>query len=434
MQKIAILGMGSSGISATRLALAKKFRVHCIDSRPNAPTFVGAQHHYGDAPFDLTKDFDALIVSPGVTSKHPLIQSALQQEIPVIGELGFATQWINIPILAITGTNGKSSTAWYTHQLLRKIGRKSFIGGNFGIAVSDLVVEMMDDSQKYDVAVLEVSSYQLEFANHFHPHAAVALNLTPDHLARHGTMSEYARCKRQIFAEMNTQNYAIFPQENTDLQPNTKACKWQLGLFPGAKILEDRIQIQTSKGSHEIVIADLQLLGRHNYENIAASALLLQSLDIDISRLPYAELSALEHRLEKVQADHRLWINDSKATNIEATIAALESLTDSAIVLLGGAGKEGADYTLLHNLLKKKAKAIICFGQSGVEIFESLSSLDKIYNTVDLSSAIKLSKNISAPQDTILLSPACASFDEFNNFEHRGTIFKQLIFKPKEAL
>lgn len=438
---IAIIGMGTSGLAATELALFLGHTVYCVDENIHAPHIDGTTSFYGQEAMSTIAPCDIMVLSPGVPSWHKMVVWAKEHAIPILSELEFACQFCHVPIIAITGTNGKSSTAWYTHQLATAMGLNSWIGGNFGIAVSKLALDILRDKIEYDVVVIEVSSYQLEFSPNFHPQAASIINLTPDHLARHKTMEEYLRCKRMIFAHMNAKELLIVPQADSRLHPpaDTVSVAYfqdadtiEANSHDGAIIYGDRTEISWKEHRLCIPHSSVQIFGHHNYENISIATLLMLGILPHLSnkRVPpvietsmFSTITALEHRLEAFYHDNITWINDSKATNIEATIAGVQSLEKIHVLLLGGAGKEGANYSMLQDLLEKKCTNVICFGASGTEIFNSLSTLSSIYKTIDLASAIELANKISDRGDIILLSPACASFDEFSNFGHRGKVF-----------
>lgn len=421
-KKIAVLGMGRSGQAVARLALLQEAVVTCIDNNPMAAFIDGCIHHYGKEPIDIST-YQLLILSPGIPATNPIVRQAHRYNIPILGELAFAAQHISLPIIAITGTNGKSSTTWYTKLLLEKAGRKPFIGGNFGPALSLLAL----DPTPYDVAVIEVSSYQMEFPGAFHPHVAVALNLTPDHLARHKTLEVYAEKKREVFAQQNPTDFAISPRNESALHSNGKAKQLWLHSHPGITIEEQQLVLRGTLDDGEISLQNIKLLGEHNKENVAAACLSLICFGIPREQLAIDALQPLAHRLEMVHTEHGIqWINDSKATNIEAAIAGIQGAPNSQIVLLGGQGKENANYKQLYPFLKRKAKAVICFGASGKEIARALSDFPNTHVSTSMKNAIELATELSQQGDTILLSPACASFDEFKDFTHRGTIFGKL--------
>ncbi|MEC7984086.1 MAG: UDP-N-acetylmuramoyl-L-alanine--D-glutamate ligase [Myxococcota bacterium] len=423
-QKIAVVGMGRSGIAAAELAKREGAHVLCIDRNPNSTTPKGCRSLYGTDPSEILCEQDLIILSPGVPFDNPLFNRAKEHGVSFIGELGFAASFIDLPILAITGTNGKSSTAWYTKQFLEQVGYTPFIGGNFGSALSLLALS----DQSYDVAVVEVSSYQLELPGTFHPKAAVLLNLTPDHLARHKTMDNYAEHKRRIFAQQNGKDFAISPHNQPHLQPHADTNSLSLGAFPGAKYDTEALILSGTPSDGVLSFQDMRLFGHHNRENIAAAALLCSALRIDIQKLRLQNLLPLEHRLELVLEQEGVsWINDSKATNVEATLAGIQGAPPSQILLLGGAGKKGANYAQLLPQMAEKVRHLICFGASRTEIQAQLSTFPSLSSRKTLKEAIQHGKEICQRGDTILLSPACASFDEFQNFEERGAFFKSFL-------
>ena len=212
-QKIGIIGMGASGKAAAQLALQKGYIVETFDTRTNAPTLEGTTPFHGIDATEQIATQDLIVISPGVPLAHEMLNKARKKNIPILSELAFAAQYIDIPMLAITGTNGKSSTTWYTAQLLEQAGHRPFTGGNFGTALSILA----QDQQDYDIAVVEVSSYQMECPGTFAPHAGVILNLTPDHLARHKTMESYAEHKRRIFQHQDASSWAITPHNHAQI-------------------------------------------------------------------------------------------------------------------------------------------------------------------------------------------------------------------------
>ncbi len=438
MSHVAIVGMGSSGQSAAKLAVHLGYSVTCIDRN--------ACHVPTKCQFALEKDvvlsktnIEQIIVSPGVPKQNSVLQQAIKLGMPIVSELNFASDHIPQPIIALTGTNGKSSTVWYIKQMIEALGKVAFLGGNFGRALSEMALDIQS-GQHYDVAIVEVSSYQLEWSNSFHANSAGLLNLTPDHLARHGTLEEYLRCKLKIFDNQKYGDRAVVPILPKTVHPKTPAATYYFGQESsstsekethGCFVDNNTLIWRSETTSWRLSCAQIPLLGRHNYDNVAAALLLIDGIfPNEINPEICTSLTPLEHRLEPIDHDGRLWINDSKATNIEATEAALASMTEPITLLLGGAGKQGANYTQLLSLILNTVDAIICFGQSGEEIQAQLKehlpeniSCDLV---IDLSSAIQLARLEKDPRP-VLLSPACASFDEFTNFEHRGRFFTEHI-------
>ena len=446
-----ILGLGRSGQAAAALALKLNDRVTVIDSRPEQRV-EGCEHRCGSSWQEANSHSDMaewgrLILSPGIPTTHPLVQAALQHNVEVVGELGFAAEHINKPMLAVTGTNGKSSTAWYTHQLLELAGLRSFVGGNFGTALSEMAI----NQQHYDVAVVEVSSYQLEFPNRFHPAAAALLNVTPDHLKRHKTVENYAAIKRRIFAELGSNDLAIVHASSTPQLPlhpdhSNTSVRW-IGREPGV-LIEDATLRFSEQSDRSIDLSNVQLIGQHNLSNLAAALMMVEHIGVAVEDLDLSQITPLEHRLEPCSTHKSaLWINDSKATNVEATLAALNGIKQKVSsqqrlhLLLGGQGKLNADYGAILRQLHSPT-TIYCYGASGAEIAESLllakerhidpqvtieirrSNFSKVLTLQEIIATINTRVQ---PGDLVLLSPACASFDQFKNFEVRGAAFKQLV-------
>jgi UDP-N-acetylmuramoylalanine--D-glutamate ligase len=425
-RRIGIIGMGASGQAAAKLAVHNNARVQTFDSRINAPTIKGTKAFHGIDPLDLLVKQDLIVISPGVPLEHPMLLNARENNIPILSELSFAAQYIDIPMLAITGTNGKSSTTWFTAQFLKQAGRNPFFGGNFGTALSELALNPLDASGiPFDIAVVEVSSYQLESPGDFSPHAAVALNLTPDHLARHKTMDSYAEHKRRIFAKQTDSDWAIAPHNDPRLHTQSTAQKLWIDSFPGASVLEKNIILKGTPCDGDFSLEGATLYGTHNQQNLMASLLLCSTIGINPSTLDVRQLQPLAHRLERIPStDGILWINDSKATNVEATLAGIAGAPAPQILLLGGSGKSGADYTQLLPLIKERVRSVICFGASRGII---QTQIPQSSSCPSLDDAIEQARKIARPNDTILLSPACASFDSFSNFAARGTYFAQLV-------
>jgi UDP-N-acetylmuramoylalanine--D-glutamate ligase len=524
-QNVAIVGMGKSGQSATVLACLLGACVMCFDSRPvdsdvqeklisrirslssNNPNISIPSFHVGypilinekeyaelidDEIGTYIKFLDLLILSPGVpASSHWLIelQNNMQRyhntALKIASEVGFAASYTQTKMIAITGTNGKSSCSWYTYQYLSSLGYRCFVGGNFGTALSEMVIEELlariSDKIPYTYAVVEISSYQMEFPYGFSPCVGVALNLTPDHLARHQTMNIYAQMKRRIFASLDADAFCVYPLEDVRLHPTSTNAKH---VILCQKKPQDDIQysyvyteemsigherrifyVDTLKQERFFVIPSLQLLGRHNIQNIQAVIAILLSLKQPIESHLLSSIRPLEHRLEAIKnisPQNVQWINDSKATNVEATQAGLlatveyiqnetETQTKTLIVLLGGVGKEGANYRILLDCFKQLENRdintkIICFGASGLDIMKQLQ--DRLLDDnlrVELQYVSTMSKAVTVSQievqqhhsldkkKVVLLSPACASFDEFQNFEHRGRVFCEMVWDKQST-
>jgi len=445
-QTVVVLGMGRSGQSAAILARDLGATVICADQNPASTAPDGCTNTCGESHLLALKKADTLVVSPGVPASLSPIKDAAEKGTRVVGELAFAAQLIRdhapIPVAAITGTNGKSSTTHLTGQMLSHNGFRPWVGGNLGQPLSDLahqrVVQPLRNQPVHDVAVIEVSSYQMELPERFHADAACVLNITPDHLARHGDMQNYAATKLRIFDGMGPGDLGIMPLDepwlNTTIAGLTKrggAIQW-IGKNPGVdwsshppNLVEAEFQGTRDDGT--VDLSAFPLPGTHNVSNALAAALLAIHLGAKRDEIRMDALEPLPHRMEIVcQSQGIRWINDSKATNIDAALVGIEGAGTSSIVLLGGEGKAGADYRQLITALEQRAKAVICFGASGTTIATSLTNSGLqplVHNPTNFIEAMRLAAQLASRGDTVLLSPACASFDEFSNFERRGEAF-----------
>jgi UDP-N-acetylmuramoylalanine--D-glutamate ligase len=435
-QRVLVMGMGRSGVSAAKYALSAGAMVTVTDTREDAARVTGAIHSYGSHTRSDFTDADLIIVSPGIPAAAPDIVAAQIAGVKVISELGFAAEIIqarNIPIIAVTGTNGKSSVTWFIGQFLKAAGHSAFVGGNLGVALSELAAS----DERPDFAVIEVSSYQLELPGGLAPVAAAVLNLAPDHLGRHGSMGVYGATKTALFAAMPEHGFAVLPSAqstNPDgllVHGDTRAKPLWLDQNPGVSRDGDTLHLSGTPDDGTINLSGLTLLGAHNRDNAAAAALLSVCAGVPRKAIRPAVLSALPHRLEPVHSGGGItWVNDSKATNVDAAMVGISGINAPLILLLGGAGKEGSDYRRLNAPIARSTRAVICFGAAGPEIAEMIAC--PVVLTVDsLSEAVDTAASLAQASDVVLLSPAAASFDEFTNFEERGSVFTALAQERK---
>jgi UDP-N-acetylmuramoylalanine--D-glutamate ligase len=336
-QKILVMGMGRSGQSAAVLARDLGATVTTTDAKADAPPVDGCLAIHGEHRADDFSSADLVVISPGIPPQLPMIEIARQAGVPVLGELGFAAHLMAdeaLDVLAITGTNGKSSTTWFAEQILRGAGRNPFAGGNLGCPYSELAhLRLVKGDRSHDVAVVEVSSYQLETAGGFCPDAGAILNLQPDHLARHKTMDAYAAAKLQLFAHMGPEHTAILPPDSprlatqaTDLRERGVHVHW-VGDFPGVRVEGDTLIFTGTADDGTLSLADFPLEGGHNQLNAAVACLLAISIDVPRHSLDLRCLKPLAHRLEPVHAARGIrWVNDSKATNVDAARTGIEGL------------------------------------------------------------------------------------------------------------
>ncbi len=423
-RRLLVVGMARSGVAAAKLALSQGYQVTCTDRRAEAPHIEGTAAVYGEHRLADFLGAARIVVSPGVPAAMPELVAAIAAGVDVIGELAFAAEALSCPILAVSGTNGKSTTTHLLAQLCGNAGLRTFEGGNIGRPLSEA------PGGEWDVAVVEVSSYQMELPGTFRPRAAVILNLTPDHLERHGTMENYGAHKARLFARMGPDDAAIVPAGDARLCRLTAELpgrRFLLGGSPGVRIGTDALFLNGVHDPGEVPLAGFGLPGKHNVENLAAAVLLAVCTGLWRRELDVTKLTGLAHRMERVhEARGVVWINDSKATNVDSALACYEGWSTPFVALVGGQGKGGAHYEPLLGPLRR-ARHVLCFGAEGPRIHAALRSADVSAELFpSMSAAVPRAAELAQAGDAVLLSPACASFDEFSDFEHRGRRFAEL--------
>lgn len=395
------------------------------------------------SPLILGSGFDILILSPGVPVAIPLVQEAFKRGIPVISEIELAYRYMKGHIIAITGTDGKSTTTELTGHIFRELGFNTLVGGNIGIPLISLAEKTDDDS----VTVVELSSFQLETIDTFRPHVSAILNVTPDHLDRYDSMESYFEAKKRIFMNYGQDEYFIYNMDNPFL-------KTKVSQFPGKSLsfsssgknavsfYRDGIVYLDKEGNAVPVIEEnkMQILGIHNIENVMAALLMtLSLLDIkgitpDLKAIAEAcySFKGLEHRMEFAgEFQGRIFINDSKATTIGAVEMAVKSIKNRGILILGGRTK-GDDYSRLREIAGEKVRAVVLIGESSEEFEKILYGINTV-KAEGIDDAVSKSMSLSSEGDMILLSPACASFDMFKSFDERGKVFKNSVKKLIEG-
>lgn len=377
---------------------------------------------------------DYIVLSPSIKLNKSTIKFCLKNGIAIMSELEFGYTFCKAPIFAITGTNGKTTTSTLLYNIFSSFSEKSFLLGNSGIPLSSYIDTIPSDSY----IVCETSSYQLENIITFKPHIASVLNLGIDHLSYHKTLEKYHNAKLNIFKNMTEQDYAVINYDDERLGELTKNLKCKIYYFSltqpvlGCYLQNNIIKFTDGKVAFDIMdISNIKLIGKHNLYNIlcATTMALLAGVSKQVIADVICNFKTLAHRLEFVKILNGVaYINDSKATNIESTLCALEALKNQSIILLLGGSDKGEDFKNLFRNFYQNVKEIICYGATKNKIFKSAKKYGyKSYKTKNLSQAINLAKALSIKGDTILLSPACASFDEFENFEKRGEFFKNYI-------
>lgn len=435
--KIVVLGAGESGVGAALLARKQGLEVFVSDKGAIKNNFK-AELNQHQIPFEEKthseeKIFqaDEVIKSPGIPDKVPLIQALRSKAIPIISEIEFAARFTQATLIGITGTNGKTTTTALTEHILKQGNLSVKAAGNIG---NSFARELIQD--KYDYYVLEISSFQLDDMQSFHPHIAVILNITPDHLDRYNyDLAQYAHAKLGIIQNQSTQDHFIYDASNLFIQNKISSLKSPP--FLHALHLTDAnhsfafLKDQTLfSGNFQIPLEKMALQGPHNYYNSAVAIKIAQILGLPADAMleGLATFSSVVHRLEKVQEwEGVTYINDSKATNVEAVYYALESF-DRPIVWIAGGIDKGNDYKSIQKLIQQKVKALISLGTNNENLethFRKIAPNSAIYPTQSMPEAVQLASKIAQAGDVVLLSPACASFDLFKNYEDRGNQFKE---------
>jgi UDP-N-acetylmuramoylalanine--D-glutamate ligase len=439
MEKIVVLGGGESGCGAAVLAQQKGYSVFVSDigkikdKYKNVLKQKGIEweelHHSEDKIFEAIE----VIKSPGIPQTIPLILELKKKGIPIISEIEFAFRYTNSKIIAITGSNGKTTTTLLLGHILKKAGLNVCVAGNVGDSFALQVA-----NENHDYYVLELSSFQLDGIIDFKPDIAIILNITPDHLNRYNEdMELYIKSKLRITKNQDKNDYLIYcsddqninkylEQENTNLLPFSIQKEHQRG----ACLVDDELNINVNKTPFKMNIQQLALQGKHNIYNSMAAAISSRILDLskEVIRESLVDFKNVEHRLERVIKVHGIeFINDSKATNVNSTWYALESMIKPTIWIVGGVDK-GNDYSSLLSLVSDKVKAIICLGEQVDSIKNAFSEKGvEIYFATNMKEAVNFSYQLGEKGDAVLLSPACASFDLFENYEHRGVEFKKNV-------
>ncbi len=440
-EKIIILGGGESGVGSAILAQKQGYDVFVSDSGPVRHKYKKVLAGY-DIDFEEGKHSDEkvlqaglVIKSPGIPNTAPVIVKLKEKGIPVISEIEFAGRYTKAKKVCITGSNGKTTTTLLTYHILRNAGLNVGLAGNVGNSFAWQVAE-----KNYDIYVLELSSFQLDDMYDFKADVAILLNITPDHLDRYSyDMQNYIDSKFRIIQNQTEDDVFIFCEDDENIQKelitrNIVSACYPFSLFEpdeqGAGILNEELIINYNKNQFSMSILDISLQGKHNFYNSMAAGIASMVFEIKNEKLreSLSDFKGVEHRLEKFLKVHGIeFINDSKATNVNSTWYALESIPKSIVWIAGGIDK-GNDYSMLIPLVKEKVKAIVCLGKDNSKLHAAFDGVLK--NIVDVSNmeeAVKAAYYLSRNGDTVLLSPACASFDLFENYEDRGRQFKEQV-------
>lgn len=442
MKQLVVLGAGESGIGTALLAIEKGFNVFVSDYGSIKSKYKDVLINYeieweeGKHTSSKILKADLVMKSPGISDYVPIIKKILSNKIPVISEIEFASKFTSSKIIGITGSNGKTTTTMMVHQILKDAEIDVLMAGNIG---DSFAKEIKNNPEFF---VLELSSFQLDGIKLFSPNIAIITNITPDHLDRYDNNFEnYIESKFRIVMNQTNSDYLIYNADDPAIISFLKSNKIQSQLIPfsinktfdfGTYYKDNNIIIKLKNKSILMPTSNLALEGKHNIKNAMAAATVAHLLKIrkDTIRESLECFQGAEHRLENVLKINKVkYINDSKATNVNATYFALESMTSPTVWIVGGIDK-GNDYSVLYPFVNEKVKAIICLGKQNNKLFKNFQSMvDIIVETQFMSEAVKIAYKIAEAGDNVLLSPACSSFDLFENYEDRGQQFKASVRK-----
>lgn len=445
-KKVIVLGLARSGVAAAKLLLKQGAVVKISDSKSvdeGQQEIIGLKNleiETGGHNEDSLTDCDLIVVSPGIPVDIPFLTKARERNIPIISEmeLGYQFEHQNFTV-AITGTNGKTTTTTLIGEVLKTAGQKVVVAGNIGNPLSGVVEEV----DKKHIVVVEISSFQLETIKDFRPNIAVFLNFTPDHLDRHKDLDNYLKTKARLFENQTHEDFMVLNANDSAIMEVTKQFKAKPVYFsPDKRDFKDGVWVEgnqimakfNGEKNNICQTQDISLPGPHNLENALATIAVSLILNIDLATIKKTlqEFKGVEHRLEEVACINGVrFINDSKATNVDSVIVALKSFNQPIILIAGGRGK-GCDYSRLNSLLAEKVKALILLGEAKDKIaegvnFKNIFMVQDLHEAVELSSQLATPKDLATANDIVLLSPACASYDMFKNFEERGKVFKEEV-------
>jgi UDP-N-acetylmuramoylalanine--D-glutamate ligase len=437
--KIAVLGLGISGRAAVKYALQCGAEVRVSDNRPTQ-RFVAEEEKFlaatgvlweaGGHTFEFLRHVDLVLLSPGVDVAMPLIKQLQNIGVQMAGELAVAAGKVPVPVVAVTGTNGKTTVTTLIGELLKLTGKRVFVGGNIGTPL----YEYLCRPQGYDAVVLEVSSFQLESAGNFAPDVGVLLNITPDHLDRHGDLAEYGRVKMLLFAQQKAGNTAIINGDDPRCRELSQGLPGDVQTFgcdenDTAVILDKLVRLKLNGKVEDYSLAGTALANGVGLQNSAAAILAARWLGCTADQVAkgLGEFRLLPHRLEYVAAvDGVTYYNDSKATNTGAVLAALQQFPGNVLLIAGGRDK-GDDYRLLREVVAARVRKVIVMGEAAALLAEALADVVGILPAKSMREAVELAAASAQKGDVVLLSPACASFDMFTSYGHRGNEFKKEV-------
>ena len=438
--RVLVVGLARTGVATALFCAKHNAMVTATDLRPESELGevpaklrdAGVTLELGGHSEKTYLTQDLIIPSPAVPADDELLVKARSKKITVWSEIELAYRFLEGELIGITGSNGKTTTTTLVHHILKAAGKNAILAGNVGTALISCVEQM--NAQTW--SVVELSSFQLELTDQFRPDIGVFLNLTPDHLDRHKTMEAYAAAKKRIFEKQTELDAAVLNADDEAtavLAPKKPQVFWfsrKKDVAQGARVRGDDIVI-TYRGKDEFVmkVSEIPLAGAHNVENVLAAVMAARLADVDAPTIAKGvrSFAGVEHRLEFVAEIAGVrYFNDSKATNVDATVKALDAFSGRILVILGGKDK-GSDYTVLQRPLREKAVLALLIGAAADKIESQIAGSVAIERAGTMEKAVETASQAARPGDVVLLAPACASFDQFENYEHRGRVFKELV-------
>ena len=440
-KKVLVVGLARTGLAVAEFLLARGVRVTITDHLPAADLGsamesaqdLGCSLALGGHPTEVFTEADLVVVSPGVPLNLPQLSEASNTGVPIIGELELASRFLNVPVVAISGTNGKTTTTALVGDMLKNSGQRVFVGGNIG----NPLVGVLKEKDGFEVAVVEVSSFQLDTMESFHPQVAILLNISEDHLDRYDSFSDYVESKCRLFLNQTENDTAVVPARDPLIGVRCKIGSRQLNFHPTkrsahAYLESGSLVCRIMPGPvRRYDLRHWQLAGKHNQQNLMAAVLAATCMDAKPEAIQQSidNFKPLPHRMELVHHWRGIrFYNDSKATNVDAVVRSLESFTSPIILIAGGRDKEGS-YAPLKSLVRQRVKMLVLMGEARFRLAKALGNLSCTVVVEDMEAAVQVTLGAAAAGDVVLLAPACSSFDLYKNYRERGDHFRTLVHK-----
>ncbi|MDP1992804.1 MAG: UDP-N-acetylmuramoyl-L-alanine--D-glutamate ligase [Syntrophales bacterium] len=440
-KKVAVIGVGKTGRATACFLAGRGARIALTDEKPitawgeTLSELKKLQADLTITPYgpEVLTGADLVVPSPGVYPSNPILMEALRRKIPILSELELASRFLSTPLVAITGTNGKTTVTTLIGEILRTARKRVFVGGNIGAPL----IGYVDGPQEADWAVVEVSSFQLQWAGTFHPRIALLLNVTSDHVDYHGSFAAYRRIKESIFLRQTASDLAILNADETSTESLIGRLTAQIECFSSSDVVargmflekDKLVRVSQDREREEYPLGMIRLPGRHNTENVMASVIAARACGCtppDIIRAVEG-FHGIAHRIEYAgEKNGVLFYDDSKGTNVGAVMRALQSFSRPVVLLLGGRDKEG-DFETLAPLIREQVRELILFGEAREKINALIGGVVKTHLTATMKEGVATAVERASPGDVVLLSPGCASFDEFTDYKARGRVFQELV-------